>query len=253
MTRLALRYLLLSVLILSGCSQTTQFEQSHTSDKGTTTLPSNVQRWLAESLPSEPITNKPAMLEQKGEIYVRDKWLPFNASSRYSKNLENFQWDASIKVAFGVWVNAEDGHNQSEGWGGAKMWGVIPLGGLRGKQVHQMQVSRSLAELAWNPQIVQTTSGITWANTGPSSFSATKKIGEDSVTVNFELNQANEVIRAAGNRFIEVDDTFKEMQWDYKFANHTAINGIKIPLNAVATYYKPEGPWEYFRVTITSN
>lgn len=256
MTRTTPVFLLLSILILGGCAQTVKHSPAPTVNITNAELPTNVNRWLNQSLSNQPSMSNEgnkATLIQQGEIYVKDKWLPFTSEATYSNNLDYFLWEASIKIAFGVWVSAEDGHNTFEGWGGAKMWGAIPLGGMRGEKIHLMQASRSLAEIAWNPQLVKTSPNISWKDTGQNSFSATKHIGENSVTVNFELNDANQIVRAAGLRYIDIEGELTEMRWGYKFSDHAQLDEVNIPLKGVATYYKPSGPWEYFRVEITSN
>lgn len=253
MIRTRLFLFLISILLLGGCAQTKEQPKSTTIKKESEIQSANVKKWLEHTLVSHSNIQGNLTITQEGHIYTRDKWLPFRSTTTYSDTLSYYQWDANIKVAFGVWVDAEDGHNKDEGWGGARMWKIIPLGSMRGEKVHSMQVSRSLAEIAWKPELVRTSENISWVDTGPNTFSATKHLEKESVTVNFELNDDYQITRAWGLRYLIDEDELRKAQWDYMFSNHSLLNGVKIPLKAVATYHKDDGPWEYLRVDIISN
>jgi hypothetical protein len=50
----------------------------------------------------------------------------------------------------------------------------------------------------------------------------------------------------------DVAGGYEEAPWRYDFADHRDLGGVRIPTSAVATYDRPDGPWEYFRGQVTT-
>lgn len=216
------------------------------------TLPQNVRRWLDKAVPVDVGSPNKILNTQQGEMDIRGKWIPFTAQTINQPRPFSFVWKARFKVMPGVWLIAEDGHNAERGWGGAKLWGIIPMGGRNSPEVLRMQVVRSLAELAWNPQFVLTVPGLEWKDTDDTTFEVRSVFEGQEVLVSFELNEENEIIRAFGKRHYDVPDGFVEARWQYEFSDYGEYGGVHIPASAVARYEKPDGVWEYWRGRITS-
>jgi hypothetical protein len=214
-------------------------------------LPSNARRWLDRSSPADaPL---PSRIEnaQEGEMDIRGQWMPFTATTVHQAQPHIFVWKARFTMLPGVWLVAEDGHDEEGGWGGAKLWGFIPMGGRKGPEVWAMQLVRSLAELPWKPQLALALPGLEWNDISDTSFEV-RMAGRDlEVAVCFELDGKDDIIRASGKRYYDVPDGFVEAPWRYDFSDHQAYEGIRMPASAVATYDKPDGPWVYWRGRIT--
>ena len=116
-----------------------------------------------------------------------------------------------------------------------------------------MQVVRNLAELPWKPQLALALPDLTWQDAGNDCFSVTATRAGREISVRFELNEQDEIIRADALRHYDVPDGFVEVPWRYAFSDYRDFNGIRMPSRAVATYEKAEGPWEYWRGSITSS
>ena len=220
--------------------------------KDYSTFPSNVRRWLDKAISTDaPVPNK-ILNRQAGEMDIRGNWMPFTAQTCYQLQPFTFVWKARFKVLPGVWLTAEDGHNSEGGWGGAKLWGIIPLGGRNDPEVLTIQVVRSLAELPWNPQFALAIPNLEWADTGDMTFTVQAIFGGQEVSVNFEINGDDEIVRAFGQRHYDVPGGFVESGWHYQFADYRDYGGVHIPGSVVATYDKADGAWEYWRGRITS-
>jgi hypothetical protein len=183
---------------------------------------------------------------------IRGKWSPFTADTLYQVQPVVFVWKARFPLIPGVWLVAEDGHDEERGWGGAKLWGMIPMGGRSGLEVTRMQLVRSLAELPWKPQFALALPDLEWGDTGDTTFQVRTVVGNQEISVSFELNGDGEIVRASGKRYYDVPEGFIEAPWHYDFTDHREYAGIRIPASAVATYEKADGPWEYWRGRITS-
>ena len=178
--------------------------------------------------------------------------MQFTAQTVTQANPFLFVWQAQFKVMPGVWIKAEDGHNSKKGWGGAKLWSLIPMGGRDSLEVFKMQLVRSLAELPWNPQFALFIPNLQWQDIDDATFKVQLILTDIEVSISFELNEEDDVVRAFGRRYYDVPDGFVEADWHYEFSDHQDFAGVRIPASAVATYNKPEGPWEYWRGKITS-
>jgi hypothetical protein len=214
-------------------------------------LPANVRRWLDRSLPADAPLPDRIVNTQEGEMDIRGKWMPFTAETRYQAHPMAFVWKARFSMLPGVWLVAEDSHDAEKGWGGAKLWGLIPMGGRTGPEVLAMQLVRSLAELPWKPQFALAVSTLAWNDAGDAAFDVRTRVGDLEPAVRFELDEEGDVVRASGKRHYDVPDGFVEAPWGYDFSDHRDYGGVRMPALAVATYAKPDGPWEYWRGRIT--
>ena len=179
--------------------------------------------------------------------------MPFRASGIYCASPLSFEWKARFQMLPGVWILAEDGHRDGEGWGGARLWGIVPMGRRTDPQVLITQVVRNLAELPWLPSFALADGGLTWADAGRNAFEVRSQAAGRDVMVRFEINHAGDVIRAwSPARPYDVPGGYAEAPWGYAFSDHQELGGMRVPATAVATFEKDDGPWEYFRVRITS-
>ena len=216
------------------------------------TLPPNVRRWIDRCVPVEtPIPNQ-ILNAQEGEIDVRGKWMRFTARTVYDRQPFAFRWSASIRIMPGVWAAAEDGHDGIKGWGGSKMWGVVPMGGRKGLEVFSMQFVRSLAELPWMPQFVLALPDLAWSDTSDTTFEVRANAAGQEYAVTFELDGGEEIIRASSTRPYDIPGGFVEVPWRCEFSNYRRFEGVRIPASAVATYEKSDGDWTYWRGETTS-
>lgn len=215
-------------------------------------LPPNVRRWLDRSVPLETPVPDRVTNTQVGEIEVRGRWMPFTAATLYDREPFAFRWEAKVSALPGVAVMAEDAHNGERGWGGSKLWGLIPMGSRKGPEVLGIQLVRHLAEFPWMPQLGLGLPQLVWTDTGESTFQVSTSIGSRTEAVTFTLDGDDQVIRATSNRPYDVPGGFEEAPWNCEFTGHRAFGNIHMPEAAVATYAKSDGDWTYWRCRVVS-
>jgi len=192
-------------------------------------------------------------IEQEGTMEIRGRWTPFKANGVYKVSPLSFSWRARFRMLPGVWIVAEDGHLDGLGWGGARLWGMVPMGKRTDPEVLTSQLVRNLGELAWLPSFVLADSTLTWSEAGETVFEVRSSAGDQKVMVRFEISDQGDVIRAwSPSRPYDVPGGYAEAPWYYEFSDHREFGGVRIPAAAVATFEKSDGPWEYFRGRITS-
>jgi len=215
------------------------------------TLPPAARQWLDRSSPSGQPPASRVQLRQNGEFDSNGRWLKFGADAVYEAEPFTFEWRARLRVLPGMWVNAVDGHSEVTGWGGAKMWGIRSMGERGGPEVHAMQLIRSIAELAWLPDLAESAAGLGWADAGSDGFTISGRAGERDVLVRFEVDPQGDITRArCAARPFDVPEGFEESPWRLDYGDHRELDGARIPVSAVATYEHADDPWEYMRVEI---
>jgi hypothetical protein len=216
-------------------------------------LPQAAQRWLNRALPPDYTFPTTIVIEQEGSMDLRNGWTPFTASGVYKGNPLAFTWRARFPMATGIWFLAEDGHEDSRGWGGIRWWGIIPMGKRTDAEVFASQMVRNLGELPWLPGFALTDSTLIWNETDETTFEVIKKTEDEELLVHFEINQQGDVIRAySPARVYDIPRGYAEAPWYYDFSDHQEFNGVRMPGSATATFEKSDGAWEYLKVKILS-
>lgn len=182
-----------------------------------------------------------------------ERWLDFKSEGTYRPRPLAFEWRARLKVMFGIWVIASDGHAEGEGWGGAKLWGLRNIGGRSGPEVLATQLIRNIAELAWLPDVATADPALAWHDAGDDAFEISAPAAGRKVVVRFDVDEAGDVVRAlCPARPYDVPEGFEDAPWHYDFSGHRDFDGQRIPALVVATYDLPDEPWEYLRAEVTS-
>jgi hypothetical protein len=216
-------------------------------------LPPVVQKWLDRALPEGLDVAASVRVEQEGEMEIRGRWAPFTATGIYEAPPLSFKWRARFQMLPGVWIVAEDGHRAGQGWGGARLWGFLPIGQRTDPEVLASQMVRTLGELPWCPSLVLAAPSLTWSEAGPLSFEVRSRAGEREVQVHFDISEQGDVVRAhSRSRLYDVPGGYAEAPWRYEFGEHREFSGVLMPATAVASFEKDGRPEEYLRAGIRS-
>jgi hypothetical protein len=215
-------------------------------------LPTAAQRWLTRSAPQGQADVSHIAMSQTGSLESNERWLEFRSEATYRPNPLAFEWRARLRIMFGIWALATDGHADGDGWGGAKLWGLKSMGEKSGPDVHATQLIRNIAELVWLPDVALADPALRWAG-GEDSFEVRADAADREVLVRFDVDEAGDVTRASSPaRPYDVPEGFEEAPWRYGLAEHREIDGVRVPASVVATYTLPDGPWEYLRAQVVS-
>ncbi|MGB3717317.1 MAG: DUF6544 family protein [Candidatus Promineifilaceae bacterium] len=216
-------------------------------------LLATAQLWLERALPEDLDPPLSVTIEQEGEMEIRGKLTRFRAKGVCKAPPLSFNWQARLQMLPGVWIVAEDGHSEGQGWGGAKLWGILPMGKRTDPEVLTTQVVRNLGELPWLPSLVLSDSTLEWNDVRENVFEVRHTAGDQEVMIRFDVDEHGDVIRAfSPSRPYETTDGYAESPWRCEFSDHREFGGVRIPAAAVATYDKEDGAWEYFRGTIVN-
>ena len=215
-------------------------------------LPAAAQRWLARALPEDAQLVTRVQVDQKGEMEIRGRWTPFTARGVYQAPPLSFTWQARLNMLPGVWILAEDGHKDGQGWGGARLWGLIPMGKRSAPEVLRSQLVRNLAELVWTPALALADPALVWRAAGDNAFEISAEQGGQPAVVRFDLDAQGDIVRAASPaRPYDVPDGYAEAPWAYEFSDPRDFGGVRAPAQAAGAFEKPAGRWEYMHLHVT--
>jgi hypothetical protein len=203
---------------------------------GYVSLPPAARRWIDHVLPSDAAIPSRIRIRQEGSMEVRGRWIPFTADGTYEGAPLSFDWKARLRMRPGIWIVADDGHSNGRGWGGARLWGVVPMGRRTDPEVLVTQLIRNIGELAWLPGLGVTDPDLKWDDAGADAFEVRGHAAGREVMVRFDVDDQGDIIRASSPaRPYDVPGGYAEAPWHYDFGDHRDFDGIRIPSTAVAT------------------
>jgi len=216
-------------------------------------LPEAVAIWrdhalgvLRESAPSR------VRLRLEGELSRRPGagWTTWTGTQDMAVDRLGFSWLGRLTLAPLVSVFAFDDLSASSGSGsgGARLWGFLPLGTRRGREVTKTQLLRNLAELVFVPWAIDSNDQVAWQATGPASFTASAALGGTLGSVEFGLDvDGNVTTASAEDRPVPVGRRLVPAPWRMRFSGHEVMGGVRVPRSAEGSFDLPTGTWTYWR------
>lgn len=220
-----------------------------------TELPALVERYLARVLP--PAAEVPARLRvaQEGEMRLKPggRWLRFSAVEEFFVREIAFSWQARFSVAPLARVRVVDGYADREGRMDARLFGLVPVLRARGPAVTEGEVYRYLAELPWAPHAMRANPELAWSEVDETTVEVVTQVGLAPVAVRLAFNGAGDVFRTWAKRRPRTEGkTVGHHPWGGAFTDHAALSGVRVPTRAEVAWELPDGPFPYWRGTITS-
>lgn len=217
-------------------------------------VPALVRRYLARVLPPGGSAARRVRVTQVGEMRQKPGGRPFHfdAVEEFAVEEVAFSWRARFPILPLVSLRVVDRYCAGEGVLEARLLGV-PVMRARGQETAEGQAIRYIAELAWVPQAMLANRQLEWRELDPRTVEVATRAGSARVAVRFELDPAGDIVKAwTGARPRLEGKEIVERPWSGVFAGHAVVGGIRIPTRAEARWELPEGPFTYWRGTITS-
>lgn len=210
-------------------------------------LPTCVQQYLRNAgiIGKEPI--KAVELRQKGLLSKAGKrWMYITAEQQVDVDKCEFVWKAKAGP-----VRAVDRFEGGKGSMVIKFLGLFTMGKTEGPEIDQGEILRFLAEGIWYPTVFLS-EYISWKEID--DFKAEASIswtGGKTASLQFEFNEAGEVVSISGMRYRESDGRCTLEHWLIGQLESCDFHGIRIPYKAEVGW-KIEGEYlPYYRMEIT--
>jgi hypothetical protein len=181
------------------------------------------------------------------------RWLPFTAVEEFAVEEVAFSWRARFPIAPLVWLRVVDRYVAGEGLLEARLWGLLQVMRARGQEASEGEVLRYLAELPWVPQAMLANRQLEWHELDAQAVEVTTRVGSARVTVRLEFDAAGDIVGTwCDERPYLEGKASVPRPWAGRFSDHAVVGGIRIPTRGEVRWELPDGPFTYWRGTITS-
>ena len=217
-------------------------------------LPEPVRRYLARNLPDERTSSGRVRIKQEGEMWQKPGARPmrFTAVEEFAVDTLAFTWRARFPLVPLVAMNVVDAYSDGKGHLVGRLFG-IPVMRRRGPETTVGEALRYLAELPWAPQAIAANRELQWRELPGGDVEVTPALGGEQWPVRFEFDAAGDIVRASSEaRPRPLGRTFVAAPWGGTFGDYKVLGQTRIPTWAEVSWELPEGPFVYWRATITS-
>jgi len=221
-------------------------------------LPAIARRWLDRSLAGTASLEADWQLDQHGELQFRPgRWAPWRGRQTMSPARTSFSWRVRLTVVprF-LWLCIDDGCDEDEGWGRARLWGLFKSIDEHGPHLFRTQVSRYLTDLPFAPHAALA-GHLEWRADGRDAVWVGVPAGErlgGAVEARLVFNDDADVIGAMvpdRPRKLPDSETLVDTPFRVGFAAHTDVGGLRMPTRAEAGF-EPDGAAQpLMRIRIT--
>jgi hypothetical protein len=144
-------------------------------------------------------------------------------------------------------------YEAGEGELAVRLWGALPLSRERGPHVDKGEASRYLMELPWVPQAMLANAALEWRELADTVVEVATPIGGERVAAHLRFGADGDISsthapsrpRREGKRVLETPCTGE-------VSDHRVFDGVRIPTRVDVRWDLADGPFTYFRGTVTS-
>jgi hypothetical protein len=220
-----------------------------------TELPALARRYLARALPSGASVPRKVRVAQEGEMWLkpRGRALRFTAVEDFSVGEVAFSWRARFRFFRLVSLRVVDGYAAGSGRLEARLLGLVPVMRQRGQTVAEGEAMRYLAEIPWVPHAMLANRQLDWRQLDTQTLEVATSVGSERVAVQLGFNAAGDIVSAFSHaRPHPEGNTTVPRPWGGVFRDYDVLGGVRVPTQAEVRWELPEGPFTYWRGTITS-
>lgn len=216
-------------------------------------LPAPVARYFARALAAgQPMVHS-AVATQDAEFFINGGWRPLRATQYFTAARPGFVWDATIRMAplLPAWVR--DAYVGGRGSMQASIYGLYALVDQSGTpELNAGALQRYLAEAVWLPTALLPSAALSWSPRDDRSATATLVDGPSRVSLLFEFNSEDDVVRVSGERYKEAGGAYTLQPWVVSCREHREQSGLRIPVWCEVAWLDAGQPAPYWRGRISA-
>jgi uncharacterized protein DUF6544 len=230
-----------------------RLERAPTEKPSVARVPAIIQSFARRAICEDRVPDT-VWLSQRGEMRAscRSPWRQFVAEQVISIREPGFAWRARVQLAPFVSAQILDCYVNGEGLLEARLFGSLPLVRAAGPQASRGELMRYLGELAWAPHAMLHNPQLSWREVDASTIEVSAGSPADPARVGLIFEdgdvtriEAHDRPRAAGRRFVPT-------RWEGRCSAYRKIGGCRIPTRAAVSWLLQDGPFEYWRGSVTA-
>ncbi len=217
-------------------------------------LPGPVRCHLRYAIPDRAPAIRTARLKHGGYFRVKpnQRWLPVRGRQYFTVSRPGFVWNASVRLAPLVWIEARDRLLSGGGNMLVRFCSAFTMADASGAEIDQGARLRWLAEMAWFPYGFVGDS-IRWEAIDERSVRAT--LIQDGVPVSavFETDEEGKFARLSGERYRAVGGGKPVLTpWIGVYRDYRDFSGLRVPSSVEVMWVLEDGEFSYVRFGVTA-
>jgi hypothetical protein len=219
-----------------------------------TEMPALIRRYLERVLKPGGRVPKKVRLTQAGQMFRNPRGHPlrFTAVEVFAVKELKFSWQARFPILPGVSMHVVDGYAAGEGKLEARLFG-LPFMRFEGPETAEGEAIRCLCELPWVPHAMLANKELEWGEVDGQTVEVATTVGPERVAVRLEFDAAGDIVGAAADARPRTEGKrIVRRPWAGIFGDYAVVGGIRIPTHGEVRWELPDGPFTYWRGTITS-
>ena len=216
-------------------------------------LPPLVRRYLDRVLPRGATIPGHVRITQDGRMWLKPdgRALRFRAVEELTVEDVAFTWSAKVRIAPLVSMHVVDSYAGGEGRLEARLFGA-PVIRAAEQETALAEAMRYLAELAWVPQALSANRALAWDVVDEQIVEVSTPVGDARALVGLRFDRAGDLMAVFGDRPRCEGRKIVPRHWVGLFRDYAEVGGIRIPTEAEVYWDLPDGPFTYWRGTVTS-
>lgn len=206
-------------------------------------LPEPVRQHLRNVISEGAPALRTAQLRHDGTFRFspRQPWRPIQGQQYFTVEPPGFLWNATIRLAPALWVEARDCLLEGRGSMLVKINSTLTVADAQGPDMDQGSTMRWLAETVWFPYGFLS-ERITWEPIDERSARATLRDGGPPVSLVFTL-EGGTFGTVSGNRYYEPEGRVRP--WKGCCRDYRGFSGFRVPSSIEVSWELDDGDFSY--------
>lgn len=215
-------------------------------------LPDLMRRYVEAALPDAAAPVATVRVTQIGEMILRPGKRPlrFSAVEEFAADRVAFAWRARFPLLGPLAMRVVDSYDGRDGLLEVRILGV-PLQRKRGPDLAQGEAYRYLAEIPWVPQAILNNSQLEWRALDEHGVEVATRVAGERVALRLMFNSAGEITQTVAAR-PRLEAGGAVTRWIGEYRDYSSFGGMRMPGRGEVRWELPEGPFTYWRGTITA-
>ena len=215
-------------------------------------LPGLVRGYADRVLRAPQVGRRKVRIAQSGEMILKPGAAPrrFTATEEFAVDRVAFAWRARFSLFGPLALQVTDSYDGNNGLLEVRV-SVVPVQRKRGPELARGEAFRYLAEIAWVPHAILGNGELEWRELDQHTIEVATTVVSDRITVMLLFNEQGEITQTVAERpRMEAGNAIT--RWVGEYGDYRELGGVLVPTRGEVRWELPEGPFTYWRGTITS-
>ena len=174
----------------------------------------------------------------------------FTATEELAVDRVAFAWRARFPLLGPVSMRVIDAYDGTNGRLKVSVLGM-PVQRKGGPGLARGEAFRYLAEIAWVPQAILANRQLSWREVDGQTVELATRVDDEPIAVRLVFNDAGDIVQTIAER-PRLEAGNATTTWIGEYADYQRLDGIRLPTRGEVRWELPDGPFVYWRGTVTS-